>query len=240
MAEIRDDKLFQQPDESYLGECPICCLPLPTDDKKKTNINSCCSKLICLGCSYANTKRKTEEGLVQRCAYCREPLPKTAEEADQNFMKRIKANDPDAMRQMGRKCHNKGDYEGAFKYYTRAAELGDMDGHYKVSCLFYEGEGVAKDMEKEIYHLEEAAIYGHPWARHNLGARELSRGRVDRAKRHFIIAATLGYDKSMETLKDGYTRGFVGKDELAAALRAHHAAVEETKSQERETAALLN
>ena len=31
MAEIRDDRLFQQPDECCLGECPICCLPLPLD-----------------------------------------------------------------------------------------------------------------------------------------------------------------------------------------------------------------
>jgi hypothetical protein len=27
LAELRDDKLFTQPDESHWGECPICCLP---------------------------------------------------------------------------------------------------------------------------------------------------------------------------------------------------------------------
>src|SRR6056300_651088 len=34
MAEIRDDRLFRQPEISHLGECPICCLPLPLDVKK--------------------------------------------------------------------------------------------------------------------------------------------------------------------------------------------------------------
>src|SRR6056300_1851030 len=33
-AELRDDKLFTQPDESHLGECPICCLPLSLDLSK--------------------------------------------------------------------------------------------------------------------------------------------------------------------------------------------------------------
>src|SRR6056300_2075262 len=41
MAEIRDNRLFTQPDESHYGECPICCLHLPLGEKKWA-INSCC------------------------------------------------------------------------------------------------------------------------------------------------------------------------------------------------------
>jgi hypothetical protein len=96
MTEIREDKLlFRQPDESYLGECPICCLPLPLD-KDKYRINSCCCKLICKGCNYANKKREFEQGLEERCPYCREVLPYAQEEMVKNYMKRAKANDPDA------------------------------------------------------------------------------------------------------------------------------------------------
>src|SRR5210317_634831 len=40
-AEIRDDRLFTQPDESYLGECPICCLPLPIGIENNMTMNSC-------------------------------------------------------------------------------------------------------------------------------------------------------------------------------------------------------
>src|SRR6056300_35399 len=50
MAQIRDDRLFTQPEESYLGECPICCIPLPLD-ASKYGLYSCCCKLICIGCS---------------------------------------------------------------------------------------------------------------------------------------------------------------------------------------------
>lgn len=237
-AEIREDKLFQQPDESHLGDCAICLLPLPLDHDRIT-IHSCCSKWTCDGCLMANDAHKKDDE-IERCLYCREPVPTTLDESFNLTKKRIEANDPVALQQKGSHYKNDGDYINAFPFFTKAANLGNAEAHYQLSLMYRDAHGVQKDNGKEIYHLEEAAIYGHPWARHNLGARELSRGRFDRAKRHFIIAATLGYNTSMETLKDGYTRGFVGKDELAAALRANHAAVEETKSPQREAAAVLN
>jgi hypothetical protein len=33
MAELRDELLFKQPESISLGDCPICCLPLPLDPK---------------------------------------------------------------------------------------------------------------------------------------------------------------------------------------------------------------
>lgn len=81
-AEIRDDRLFTQPDESYLGECPICCLPLPLDYTKRL-MNPCCCKLICNGCSRAIYLREREQGLEHKCLFCREPVPETGEEADE-------------------------------------------------------------------------------------------------------------------------------------------------------------
>eukprot|EP00985_Skeletonema_marinoi_P006559 scaffold2836_cov95-Skeletonema_marinoi.AAC.5 len=30
-AELRDELLFKQPDSRHLGDCPICCLPMPLD-----------------------------------------------------------------------------------------------------------------------------------------------------------------------------------------------------------------
>src|SRR5210317_1924537 len=100
MAEIRDNRLFTQPDESHYGECPICCLSLPSD-VKKWRINSCCCKRICHGCAHADEIRLEEQGLEPRCPYCREPVPYTDEEMDQNQMKRVKANDPIALCKLG-------------------------------------------------------------------------------------------------------------------------------------------
>jgi TPR repeat protein len=152
-------------------------------------------------------------------------------------MKRVKANDPAALCQMGSKCYNEGDYEGAFEYYTRAAELGDMNAHFNLSTMYQKGGGVEKDMKKEVYHLEEAAIGGHATARFNLGVEEEDKGRYDRAIKHFIIAANLGCDKSLDVVKKGFMKGFVRKDDYAAALRGHYVAVDATKSPQREKAA---
>ena len=53
---------------------------------------------------------------------------------------------------------------------------------------------------------------------------------------HWIIAANLGYDDALERVKKGFQRGWVSKDDYAAALRGHQAAVDATKSQQREEA----
>jgi tetratricopeptide (TPR) repeat protein len=234
-AELRDRDLFTQPEGSHLGECPICYLPLSLDLKKSTMMN-CCSKLICQGCDYANKMREFEAGLQQRCAFCREPMPKTNEEIDKNIMKRIKKNCPVAMTEMGKRRRDEGDYKTALEYLTKAAELGDVDAHFNLSTMYWKGAGVEKDMKKEIYHLEEAAIGGHPHARHNLGCEELDNGRYERAKKHFIIAANLGYQDSLNELREGYANGHASKEDYANALRAYQAAVEATKSAERKIA----
>lgn len=48
-----------------------------------------------------------------------------------------------------------------------------------------------------------------------------------------IISAKQGYDHSMKALMEMYKGGFVSKEDLAAALRAHQAAVNATKSPQR-------
>ncbi len=233
-AEIRDDRLFTQPDESFLGECPICCLP-HSIDMTKSVINSCCCQRICSGCSYANKRREIEQGLKQKCPYCREPVPKTDEEGNQNYMKRAKANDPVALSQLGKKFYDEGDYEGAARYSLKAAELGDIGAHFNLSCFYRKGEGIEKDLKKSVYHWEEAAIGGHPDARYNLGVREWESG-FDRAVKHFVIAAKLGLDDALEEVRKGFRRGVVSKDDYEAALRGHQASVDATKSKQRDEA----
>ena len=46
---------------------------------------------------------------------------------------------------------------------------------------------------------------------------------TERAMKHFIIAAKLGDDDSMEMLMIAFKSGLVSKDDLASALRAHQA-----------------
>ena len=243
VAELRDDLLFKQPESTHLGDCPICCLPLPLccrDEELSESVlmmmSTCCSKIICNGCCYADLMRHVEAGNHPTCPFCRKPVPETIEENDKQRMKRIEVNDPEALTFQGREHYEKGDFSGAFELWTKSAELGDMEAHFSLGRLYHEGEGVEKDSGKEMYHLEEAAIGGHPKARHDLGYIEWGNGNIERAVKHCIIAATQGEDDSVEALIYVYKRGFFSKEELAVILRAHQAAVDATKSPQREAA----
>ena len=199
---------------------------------------SCCSKRICNGCNLAYKLRQLEGSMDETCPFCRKPAPSTDEVINEQWMKRVEANCPVAICYIGTEKYKEGDYEAAFEYWSRrAAALGDALAHYQISCLYRDGNGVEKDEKKVLHHLEEAAIGGHPGARHDLGSEEETRGRLDRVVKHCVIAAKLGFDKSLESAKSLYRAGLMSKDDFAAALRGHHAAIEATKSPQRDAAA---
>jgi TPR repeat protein len=163
-------------------------------------------------------------------------LPETDEENDMMLMKRIEKNDPFAMRQMGGMRRVEGDYKSAFEYWTKAADLGSALAHSDLSVMYDLGQGVEKDEKKYVYHLEEAAIGGDVKARHNLGCHEENNGRMERAVKHFIIAANMGHEGSMKALWKSHARGLVMKEVLTATLHTHRAAVDAAKSPQREEA----
>ena len=239
LVELHDKQLFEQPDISYLGECPLCCLPLSID-QRESRMMSCCCKVICLGCDYANWKREKEQGLEPRCAFCREPAPESQEEALKQVMERIKKNDPVAISYMGKHRDEEGDFGKALEYYTKAAELGDMGAHCCLGLMYYKGRGVEKDEKKAVYHYEQAAIGGHPQARGQLASHEMENDRFERAAKHWIIAANLGHDNSLKLVKQLFLDGMVTKEDYAAALRGHQTAVDATKSAEREEGEAFN
>eukprot|EP00985_Skeletonema_marinoi_P007151 scaffold3127_cov87-Skeletonema_marinoi.AAC.1 len=219
-AELHDEILFKQPENAHKGDCPICFLPLSLDQTKST-LMPCCSKIICKGCVHSYDIRIFQESLEPTCPFCRQPASESEEEVVKNIMKRVKVNDPAALLQLGVRRFEAGGYDDAFRYANKAAELGDAGAHYQLSCFIYEGR---------------AAIGGHPLARYNLGANEKNNGRMDRAVKHWIIAAALGHDAPLDAVKDSFRVGLVTKDDFASALRAHQAAVEATKSPQREAA----
>ena len=234
-AELKDENLFKQPESNHLGDCPICCLPLPID-VTKSGLYTCCGKRICTGCSYANGKREREARLKHNCPFCRKTQPSTYEEAIEQAMKRVEANDPFATGQMGTERCKIGDYKTGFEYLTKAASLGDVESHFQLSRMYREGVGVEKDEKKHLYHAEKAAIGGHPEARHNLACVEGRQGRLERAVKHYIIAAKLGCDPSMGGLKNLYRDGLVSKDDFEAALRGYQTSIAAMKSPQREEA----
>ena len=114
--------------------------------------------------------------------------------------------------------------------------MGHAEAHYQLADLYRNGLCVEKDRGREIHHLEEAAIGGHPYARYNLGCHEWHNDNKERAVKHWIISANLGDDASIKALMNEFRSGIVSKDDLAAALRAHQVAVDATKSPQREAA----
>ena len=120
---------------------------------------------------------------------------------------------------------------------AKAAALGDATAHLLVARLYREGQGVEKDETKEVYHLEEAAIGGHPGARYDLALyHDLENEKLARAVMHWIIVSNLGCDHAMQRLKDCYKHGVIRKEDFAVALRVHHDAVVAMKSPQREAA----
>jgi len=174
--------------------------------------------------------------------FCRHPAP-TEEEIDRNRMKRVEANYPASRSRIGYKRYEVGvgdQKKGAIQYNTKAAQLGDI-AHFNLAVMYGMGQGVEKDEKKKMHHLEEAAIGGHPIARDTLARVEWGNGMYERAVKHFIIAANLGLEQSMEDLPVSYSIGndskeLVSQEDLVGVRRAYHAAIDATKSPQREAA----
>ena len=236
-VELRDEILFRQPESTHLGDCPICCLPFPLDNGKL--LYSCCSKYICIGCQFANMACRglEEEQLMMgtTCPFCRDPM-RDEEEINVQKMRRVEANDPVAMREMGLRHFGEVNFDAAFKLFERSAELGDAEAHYKLGHHYKWGKGVEMDEKKALYHVEEAAIRGHSDARFVLTLIEGRDGTIERSVKHLIIVANFGHDHAIQALRECYKDGDINKEGFAAALRAHHAAVNAMKSPDREIA----
>ena len=237
-AELHDEELFKEPPP--YEDCPICMLPLPslyTGYKYR----SCCGKRICSGCIYAVAKR---DGGVGLCPFCRTPTP-TSEELLKQIKKRMKVDDANAMYKLGC-CYSEGshvlpqDHAKALELYHRAAKLGHATSHYNIGAAYYYGDGVERDEKKAKYYYELAAMGGHVNSRYNLGALEKNAGNMDRALKHYMIAAGCGDTTALENIKQMYKDGEATKDDYAKALRVYQAYLVEIKSPQRDEAATFN
>ena len=171
-----------------------------------------------------------------RCAFCRHLIKRSKDEAKRNEKKKLAANDPATLRNVGAKCLNSMKYKSAYKYLSKAVELGEVEAHFYLSIMYSQGYEVKKDMEKEVYHLEQAAVGGHPSARYNLGNFEWVHGDRERAMKHYMISASLGCNDTISWLVKAFKMEKISKDYLTAALRAHQTAVAATKSPQRKEA----
>ena len=131
-AELKDERLYGQGLERSEGEiCPICLLAIPMPTGKHSNINPCCSKMVCNGCLLAAYK----SGIHDRCPFCRAPMTSDDAEILTLVLERVKKKDPDAILSLGNEYMRGGlgleiDSSRTVELWTEAAELGSADAYY--------------------------------------------------------------------------------------------------------------
>merc|ERR1711957_829461 len=110
------------------------------------------------------------------------------------------------------------------------------EAHGILALTYDQGDIGEKDTRKAAHHYQLAAMKGHVMSRRNLGCDEGAAGNIDRAYKHFVIAAGMGCETSMKEIRHGYAFSFVSKDDFAKTLHAYGNSVNETKSDQRDTA----
>jgi TPR repeat protein len=233
--------------------CPVCLVPLPLQRIEATNTNNywvCCGQKLCLACEaetdrallITNRKRKDKKlpPMELSCAFCREPVHEDDSDFIKRYEERINKGDVDAMTTLGER-YRLGlsglvrDEAKSLELYTRAADLGCPDGLARLGICFVNGGlGVTKDMEKAMVYFEDAAKKGHVVSRINLGILAQHRQKHDLALKHYRLAAAAGFEPAVKELWKYFSSDQLTKAELEETLRAHHAACNAMKSEERE------
>ena len=116
---------------------------------------------------------------------------------------RVEKNDPTAILRLGQtyffgELGLQKDMRKAVELYTEATELGSIEALFNLGNAYELGEGVGEDKAKAVHFLAKAAMQGHVESRHKLGFLEADKGNYDRAVRHFLISAKMGYIDSIE------------------------------------------
>jgi hypothetical protein len=238
LAELFDKKLFKQPPPNE--ECHICYLRLPIE-VGQSMYQSCCGKVLCGGCIYANTVAAADTEKY-KCVFCRTEATPSHEVQIERMKKRMESNDALAMFRLGTyyqfgKMGLRQDNAKALELYHKSAKLGHHPAHHNLSVCYQTGCIGEKDTRKATYHGQLAAMAGNVHARYNLGYDEGNAGNMDRAYKHWMISANDGHDLSMKVVHKGNKSGFVTKDDNAKTTRAYGNSIDEMKSDDRDRSA---
>ena len=204
-AELHDEALFKKPPPR--DECPICRLPLPLCPEEMS-CTCCCGKVLCNGCMYAGYTRDSDDRFL--CQFCRTPQLVSQKKALKMTKKRADADDAASIHQLGHYYHN-GEMglhqrcDKAMELWLRAGELGHASSYDVIGDIYDSGEGVERDEKKAKHYWELAAMGGGVYARQKLGIVEWRAGNVCRSMKHYMIAAKVGFDPSLQKVREGYS-----------------------------------
>jgi len=241
---VSDEDLFKQPPPN--DDCPICFQRLPSLSSTGSKYKACCGKVICSGCIHAPVY--DDQGNIvaeKKCPFCRTPHPTSEKEADTREKKRMELDDPIAICNIGHNYYSgiygfPQDYTKALEHWHRSAELGYTKVYGSIGMAYDHGRGVEVNKEKATHYFELAAMGGNVPARYNIGDMEMRAGNMDRALKHYMIAARDGYSNSLNIIKEMYLYGDATKDEYMKALRLYQEYLGEIKSVQRDKAAAFD
>lgn len=240
-ARLHDEKLFKLPPPKE--DCPICFLPLPAINSGK-KYQSCCGKIICIGCTFAHAKGGSEE----KCPFCRVPAIQpysdgVSRQVIERLNKRIDLGDATATYQLGLLYRNRlhglpRDRVKILELCLRAGKMGCADAYQTVGCIYADVLDVESDEAKGKYYVELAAIAGNSMARYQLSVMEGRAGNSDLAIKHLLIAVeSAGHADALNDIKTLFRGGIATKDDYSKALRDYQAYLAEIKSTQRDEAA---
>ena len=89
-------------------------------------------------------------------------------------------------------------------------------------------------MKKAKFHVEAAAMAGYEMARYNLGFMESQSGNMERAAKHWIIAASAGDYIAMHELILCFQEGSVSRESIDSTLAAYNSSCAEMRSEARD------
>ena len=222
-------------------ECPICMRVMPIHPKLESH-QDCCGKGICGGCELQHMRKNKPS-----CAFCREPVSDSDEEALARLRKRARQKDPRALLHLSLAYGYGGEYglqvdhAKCIDLLRESADLGLPSALYQLGHYFNSGDmGLEKDEEEGLKCWKEAADGGDLLSRYNLGNAEENNGDSVAAMRHWRLSASGGRRKSIDALICSFEGGFLHHGDLAETLQAMYRARAEMKSDERsEVIALL-
>ena len=219
--------------------CSICFLLLELPAAERSKIFACCMMRVCNGCILASQQRG-----MRGCPFCRTPITNDNASKLAMIQKRVDKGDAEAISNLGDKYYHgehgfAKDIPRAIELWTEAAELGSLEAHGQLGIVYYTGDGAEEDKPRGIHHFQQGAMGGHAPSRHNIGVVEYGYGNRQIALQHLMISAKMGYEISLNCIKDIFKKGHATKAQYAEALLGYQSAVEEMKSPQREEAKRL-
>lgn len=218
---------ISEPDEALFKDPHVTSATNP----KASIYKACCGKTICLHLN------ETKE----ECPFCRASY--SGDKFIELINKRVEDGDAQAIDNLG--CYYKEgkyglpqDHARAMELWYRAGELGYAFSYNNIGIAYLTGLGVERDIKKARHYLELAAIGGDAYSRFTLGSLEEAEGNMDKALRHHMVEVRFGDNDSLTKIKLLYSSGLATRDDYANALQAYQAYLDETKSDNRDKAAI--